>query len=50
MAIIHRATVSPTKQELLERSVGAPVSMVGGYRFDDPDGEAWPSWRKVAAG
>lgn len=39
MAIIHRATVSPTKLELLERILDGPVTVLGTYRFDDPDGE-----------
>jgi hypothetical protein len=45
MALIHRATISPTKAELLGAWVpaqpwGEPeVHLVGAYRFDDPDGE-----------
>lgn len=48
MAVIHEATISPTKLELVttwldEQTEGAasgePVELVGGYRFDDPDGE-----------
>lgn len=45
MALIHRATISPTKAELLGEWVpaqpwGEPeVELVGAYRFDDPDGE-----------
>jgi len=45
MALIHRATISPTKAELLGDWVpaqpwGEPeVELVGAYRFDDPDGE-----------
>ncbi|MBO9555044.1 hypothetical protein [Cellulomonas sp.] len=45
MALIHRATISPTKAELLREWVpaqpwGQPeVELVGAYRFDDPDGE-----------
>lgn len=45
MAIIHRATISPTKLELVEKWLGADLAgstklrQVGGYRFDDPDGE-----------
>lgn len=46
MAIIHRATLTPTKLELvrdwLDRQpwggTGEP-ELVGSYRFDDPDGE-----------
>jgi hypothetical protein len=45
MALIHRATISPTKAELLGGWVpaqpwGEPeVELLGAYRFDDPDGE-----------
>ncbi|MBM9465970.1 maltokinase N-terminal cap-like domain-containing protein [Nakamurella leprariae] len=47
MAIIHRATISPTKLELLAAWVPAqpwaagtvPDRLVGGFRFDDPAGE-----------
>ena len=46
MAIIHRATITPTKLELaaawLDRqgAGGAgDLEMVGSYRFDDPEGE-----------
>ncbi|KQR16590.1 hypothetical protein [Cellulomonas sp. Leaf334] len=45
MALLHRATIRPTKLELLTDWVptqpwGEPgVDLVGAYRFDDPDGE-----------
>ena len=45
MALIHRATIQPTKAELLTRWVptqtwGTPsLELVGAFRFDDPDGE-----------
>ena len=47
MALVHRATLDPTKQELVEAwlptqpwAAGrAIVEKVGEYRFDDPDGE-----------
>lgn len=46
MAIIHRATITPTKQELLEAWLAqrpwggsGPVEILGGYRYDDPAGE-----------
>ncbi|MFK4297137.1 hypothetical protein ABH924_002286 [Arthrobacter sp. GAS37] len=49
MAIIHRATLNPSKLELIERYLpvqpwftkdgSAPPEMRGAYRFDDPDGE-----------
>lgn len=46
MAILHKATVTPSKQELVgawldEQSWAGPgeTSIVAAYRFDDPDGE-----------
>lgn len=46
MAIVHKATISPTKQELTTRWLDAQpwggsgeIEMLGGYRFDDPAGE-----------
>lgn len=39
MAIIHKASVNPTKAELLERIFGEAVTVLGAYRFDDPSGE-----------
>lgn len=45
MAIIHRATITPTKLELLEEWLGSDLTgdselqQVASYRFDDPDGE-----------
>jgi hypothetical protein len=39
MAIIHKAGVSPTKAELLQRIFGEAVTVLGAYRFDDPGGE-----------
>lgn len=45
MAIIHRATITPSKLELLEQWLGsevagdAPLEQVASYRFDDPAGE-----------
>ncbi|WP_250001706.1 hypothetical protein [Actinoplanes sp. M2I2] len=48
MALIHKATLSPTKVELLaawlpsrpwyQGEAGAPVERVASYRFDDPEG------------
>jgi hypothetical protein len=44
MALLHRATIRPTKLELLTDWVptqpwGEPgIELVGAYRFDDPDG------------
>ena len=45
MALLHRATIRPTKAELLADWVptqpwGEPeIGLVGAYRFDDPQGE-----------
>src|SRR3954451_22866156 len=45
MALIHRATIRPTKAELLADWVPTQpwgereFELVGAYRFDDPDGE-----------
>jgi hypothetical protein len=46
MAIVHLATISPTKQELVTDWLDAQpwggagdVEMIGSYRFDDPAGE-----------
>lgn len=39
MAIIHRATLAPSKPELLATELDGPVDVVGSYRFDDPAGE-----------
>jgi len=45
MALIHRATIRPTKAELLDDWVPMQpwgtreLELVGAYRFDDPDGE-----------
>src|SRR3982751_5076145 len=47
MALVYRATLGPTKQELVEAwlppqpwAAGRAIAeKVGEYRFDDPDGE-----------
>ena len=45
MAIIHRATITPTKLELLDEWLGEDLAgsdelqQVASYRFDDPAGE-----------
>jgi len=47
MAIFHRATITPTKAELMAEwaptqpwgwAPGVPLEVIGSYRFDDPDG------------
>lgn len=50
MAIIHRASITPTKAQLLERMLGSEVTMLGGYRFDDPAGEVGVEALLAAAG
>ena len=47
MALLHQATLTPTKQELLEEWMpyqpwsikGVELTMLGSYRLDDPEGE-----------
>ncbi|MGI6797424.1 CG0192-related protein [Gordonia sihwensis] len=46
MALVHQATLSPTKLELVTAYLDSvpwggtgEVEMIGGYRFDDPAGE-----------
>ncbi|MFS3129846.1 CG0192-related protein [Nocardioides sp. Bht2] len=46
MAVLHRAQISPTKLELVTAWLdqqpwggSGEVELIGGYRFDDPDGE-----------
>lgn len=45
MAILHQASLSPTKLELVTAQLdllgwgAGPVTLIGGYRFDDPEGE-----------
>jgi hypothetical protein len=47
VAIFHRATVTPTKAEVIASwaptrpwgpTAGDPIEVIGSYRFDDPDG------------
>ena len=47
MAVFHRATIRPTKEELIAAwapsqpwgpTAGAPIEVIGSYRFDDPEG------------
>lgn len=39
MAILHRATLTPSKPELLASFLGGPVTILGAYRYDDPAGQ-----------
>ncbi|MBI9115581.1 CG0192-related protein [Sanguibacter suaedae] len=60
MALIHQATLSPTKIELLDAWVptqpwfvgtpGTGVTLVASYRFDDPEGEVGIETMLVRAG
>ncbi|MBU2662219.1 hypothetical protein KOI35_01730 [Actinoplanes bogorensis] len=60
MALIHKATLSPTKVELLaawlpsrswyQGTAGAAVERVASYRFDDPEGEVGIETLLVTAG
>ncbi|MGH1563163.1 CG0192-related protein [Mumia sp. DW29H23] len=59
MAHIHRAEIRPTKLELLDAwvpaqpwaiGVAGPLSRLGAYRFDDPDGEVGIETLLVASG
>lgn len=38
MALFHRATITPSKEEIVAAHLGAPIDSVGAFRFDDPDG------------
>jgi hypothetical protein len=47
MAIVHRATITPTKKDLIAAwaptqpwgpPVDVPIEVIGAFRFDDPDG------------
>ena len=59
MAIFHRATITPTKGELIAawaptRSWGPaatdPIEVIGSFRFDDPEGRVGMETHLVAAG
>jgi len=59
MAIFHRATLTPTKAELIADwaptrrwgpSPSDPIEVIGSYRFDDPDGRIGMETHLVAAG
>ena len=59
MAIFHRATITPTKAELLGEwmptrewgpSANNPIEAIGSYRFDDPDGRVGMEIHLVTAG
>jgi hypothetical protein len=59
MALFHRATVTPTKAELIADwsptqpwgpSIADSVEVIGSYRFDDPDGRVGMETHLVTAG
>jgi hypothetical protein len=59
MALFHRATITPTKAELIAAwaptqpwgpGAGVPVDVIGSYRFDDPDGRVGMETHLVDAG
>ena len=59
MAIFHRATVTPTKDELIAGwaptqpwgpPADVPIDVIGSYRFDDPDGRVGMETHLVTAG
>ncbi len=59
MALFHRATITPTKAELIADwaptrpwgpSAADPIDVIGSYRFDDPDGRVGMETHLVTAG
>jgi hypothetical protein len=59
MATLYRATITPTKAELIAKwapsqpwgpSAADPLALVGSYRFDDPDGRVGLETHIVRAG
>ena len=59
MALFHRATITPTKAELIADwaptrpwglSAADAVDVIGSYRFDDPDGRVGMETHLVTAG
>ncbi|HEU4841006.1 MAG TPA: hypothetical protein VFT09_06165 [Ilumatobacteraceae bacterium] len=59
MALFHRATITPTKAELIAAwaptqpwgpGADVPVDVIGSYRFDDPDGRVGMETHLVDAG
>src|SRR5690242_13639647 len=58
MAIFHRATITPTKAELIETwaptqewgPLAGAIDVIGSYRFDDPDGRVGMETHLVDAG
>ena len=59
MALFHRATITPTKAELIAEwaptqpwglAAEVPIEVIGSYRFDDPDGRVGMETHLVTAG
>ena len=59
MAVFHKATLAPTKPELITAwvptrpwgpSASDPIEVIGGFRFDDPDGRVGMETHLVRAG
>lgn len=59
MAVFHRATITPTKAELIAQwapsqpwgpSAADAIDVIGSYRFDDPDGRVGMETHLVTAG
>jgi hypothetical protein len=59
MALFHLATITPTKADLIAEwapsqpwgpPVDAPTTVIGSYRFDDPDGRVGMETHLVMAG
>jgi Maltokinase N-terminal cap domain len=59
MAIFHRATLTPTKEELIAawaptqpwgQPAEVPTEVIGAFRFDDPDGRVGMETHLVVAG
>ena len=59
MALFHRATITPTKAELIAKwaptrpwgpSAADAIDVIGSYRFDDPDGRVGMETHLVTAG
>ncbi len=59
MALFHRATITPTKAEVIAAwaptqawgpSTDGPIEVIGAFRFDDPDGRVGMESHLVRAG
>ena len=59
MALFHRATITPTKEELIAAwaptqpwgpAPDEPLRVIGSFRFDDPDGQVGMETHLCAAG